>query len=379
MNGPSFNRGEAERYSRHLILPEIGPEGQSKLKKSSALIVGVGGLGIPAAVQLACAGVGRIGLLDGDTIELSNLQRQFLFSEADVGKKKVEVAGERLRQINPNIRIETHETRLDASNALGFIGAYEIVLDATDSLPTRYLISDACVMLSKPDVYASAQAFDGQLSVFHSPRGPCYRCLYPTPPPPESVKSCEETGVMSVVPAVIGTLQAAQAIGLTVGMGSTLVGRLLIFNALESSFDEVRIKKDDSCAACGAQRSTNHLSGYEGMDTLDRHPLSELDITPSELKAMLEGGAQVTLIDVREPHEYLICRIQGSLLMPIGSLAHKAQQLDRKKLIVTYCHTGNRSVRAVEFLRQSGFTNIRNLKGGIDAWARTVDPTMTRY
>ena len=374
-----LTEAEAQRYSRHLVLPEIGAEGQSKLKASSALVVGVGGLGVAAAVQLASAGVGRIGLIDDDRVEASNLQRQFIFTGADVGRKKAGVAAERLRQINPNIRAVPYDARMGSGNALDFVGEYDVVIDATDNLPSRYLISDACVLLSKPDVYASAQAFDGQLSVFYPPLGPCYRCLYPSPPPPESVRSCAETGVMSAVPAVLGNLQATQAIDLILQKGSPLVGRILVFNALDSSFDEVRIKKSESCAACGPNPTIAALIDYEEFCGARQPSPSGLDITPVELKAMLDGGAQVTLLDVREPYEHAICRLSGAVLMPLGSLVRRAQQLDRSKPLVAYCHTGVRSRSAVEFLRQAGFTNIMDLKGGIDAWAVEVEPSMPRY
>ena len=379
MKSPPLTEAEVKRYARHIVLPEIGAEGQSKLKASSVLVVGLGGLGVPAAVQLVAAGVGRIGLLDGDTVEASNLQRQFIFSETDVGKKKVEVAAERLRHINPNIRVATYDVRLGSDNALDFIGEYDVVIDATDNLPSRYLISDACVMLSKPDVYASAQAFDGQVSVFYPPLGPCYRCIYPNPPPPESVRSCEETGVMSAVPSVIGTLQAVQAIALILQRGSPLIGKLLIFNALDSSFDEVKIKRSESCAACGPEATLTALIDYEEFCGTRPQPESKVDVTPVELKAMLDAGAPVTLLDVREPYEHSICHLDGAVLVPLGSLVRGAAHLDRSKRLVAYCHTGVRSRTAVEFLRKAGFSDVMNLKGGIDAWAEEVEPTMPRY
>lgn len=378
MNGPPLTEAEVKRYARHLVLPEIGAEGQSKLKAASVLVVGVGGLGVPAAVQLAAAGVGRIGLLDGDTVEASNLQRQFIFSEADVERKKAEAAAERLRQVNPNVHVASYDVRLSSDNALDFIGEYDVVIDATDNLPSRYLISDACVMLSKPDVYASAQAFDGQVSVFYPPLGPCYRCVYPAPPPPESVRSCEETGVMSAVPSVLGTLQAVQAVALILQRGSPLVGRLLVFDALGGSFDEVKIRKSESCAACGPE-ATPTLIDYEEFCGIRPQPESKVDVTPVELKAMLDAGAQVTLLDVREPYEHSICHLDGAVLVPLGSLVRGAARLDRSKRLVAYCHTGVRSRTAVEFLRKAGFSDVMNLKGGIEAWAEEVEPTMPRY
>ena len=378
MGGPMLSEAEAQRYSRHLLLPEIGEEGQAALKGASALVVGVGGLGVSAAVQLAAAGVGRIGLLDEDVVEASNLQRQFIFTEGDVGKKKAEVAGERLRQVNPNVHVAVYDARLNSANALDYIGAYDIVIDATDNLPSRYLISDACVLLSKPDVYASAQAFDGQLSVFYPPSGPCYRCLHPVPPPPGSVRSCAETGVLSAVPSVLGTLQAIQAIDLILKKGSPLVARVLVFSAVDSSFDEVKIKKDEACAACGPKATLSALIDYEEFCGT-RQAAAGFDVTPSELKALLDGGARITLLDVREPYEHAVCHIDGALLVPLGSLVRGVQQLDRSKPLVAYCHTGVRSRSAVEFLRQEGFPDARSLKGGIKAWAEEIEPSMARY
>ena len=379
MSLPSLTEAEAKRYSRHLVLPEVGEAGQARLKGSSVLVVGVGGLGAAAAVQLASAGVGKIGVMDGDIVETSNLQRQSLFSDADVGRKKAEVAGERLRQANPHVLVVPYDARLGSGNALGCIGEYDMVIDATDNLPSRYLISDACVLLSRPDIHASAQGFEGQLSVFHHPAGPCYRCLYPVPPPPESLRSCEETGVMSAVPAILGTLQAAQAIDLILQRGRALVGRLLVFDALANTFDEVKVKKSESCAACGPNATLTKLIDYEEFCGARGRLPSKTDITPAELKAMLEGGAQVTLLDVREPYEHSICRLEGSVLIPLGSLVRGVQRLDRSKPVVAYCHTGVRSRSAAEFLRQAGFTNVLNLKGGIEAWAKDVDPAMPRY
>ena len=378
MVGLPLTEAEAKRYSRHLVLPEIGAEGQSRLKASSVLVVGVGGLGVPAAVQLASAGVGRVGVLDHDEVEASNLQRQFIFSDADLGKKKVAVAGERLRQVNPSVRVAAYDAKLDPANALDFVGEYDVVVDATDNLPSRYLINDACVLLSKPDVYASAQAFDGQVSVFYPPLGPCYRCLYPRPPPPGAVRSCEEAGVMSAVPMVLGTLQAMQAICLILQTGSPLLGRLLVFNALDSSFDEVKIRRDEGCAACGPRATLGALIDYEEFCG-SRQDASQGDVTPSELKAMLDRGAKVTLLDVREPYEHSICHLDGDVLVPLGSLVRGAQRLDRAKPLVAYCHTGVRSRSAAEYLRHAGFPNVMNLRGGIDAWAEEVDPRMPRY
>ena len=371
---------EAQRYRRHLVLPEVGPEGQRRLKGSSVVVVGVGGLGIPAAVYLTAAGVGRVGLVDGDTVEMPNLQRQFLFREADVGRKKVEVAAERLSQVNPNVEAVAYDRKLDSSNAVEVIRKYEVVVDATDNLPSRYLINDACVLLGKPDVYASALGFDGQASVFFALLGPCYRCLSPTPPPPESVKSCEDAGVLGVLPAVMGGVQAIQAIHMLLGTGSPLIGRLLIFNGLDTTFDEVRIKKDPSCRVCGPNPTVTRLIDYEdfcGLKGMAR-PV-EFDVTVSALKTLIDRGEKVILVDVREPYEYELCHLEGALLLPLGQLSARIGELDKGEEIVVYCHVGVRSTQAVSFLRKAGFSSVRNLQDGIDAWAREVDRQMPRY
>jgi adenylyltransferase/sulfurtransferase len=371
---------EALRYSRHLVLPEVGPVGQRRLKGASVLVVGLGGLGVPAAVYLASAGVGKIGLIDSDTIELSNLQRQFIFSESDVGRKKAEVAAERLSQVNPNVELVAHDRRLTSENSLDLLRGYEVVIDATDNLPSRYLINDSCVLLGKPDVFASVLGFDGQASVFFALMGPCYRCVNPRPPPPGSVKSCEDAGVLGVLPGIMGAVQATQAIHILLGTGSPLVGRLLIFNGLETSFEEVRIRKDPSCAACGPNRTLTSPIDYEQFCGLKGAPAPhEFNVTPLALKALLSDRRQVVLVDVREQHEYDLCHLQGAKLIPLGQLPGRASELDRDSETVVYCHVGVRSTQAVSELRRAGFRNVRNLQGGIDAWAREVDPAMPRY
>ncbi len=370
---------EGQRYSRHLVLPEVGIEGQRRLKGSSVLVVGMGGLGIPAAVYLASAGVGRIGIVDHDVVEMPNLQRQFLFSEADLGRKKVEVAATRLRQVNPNVEIVAYDQKLDSGNALDLMRDYEVVVDATDNLSSRYLINDACVMLRKPDVYAGVLGFDGQASVFWGERGPCYRCLYPEPPPPETVKSCENAGVLGVLPGVMGGLQAVQAIQILLSKGSPLIGRLLVFSGLDTSFDEVRIKKDSHCAACGPNPTVTKLIDYEEFCGTKKMKQVEFDVTPVALKSSIDRGEQLLLLDVREPYEYQLCHIGGTTLIPLGQLQARMNELEKDKEMVVYCHTGIRSTQAVAFLRQAGFTNARNLQGGIDAWARQLDPSMPRY
>jgi len=371
---------EAQRYSRHLVLPEVGPEGQRRLKGSSVIVVGVGGLGAPAVVYLAAAGVGRVALVDYDTVKMSNLQRQFLFGETDVGRKKVDVASERLRQVNPNVEVVTHDTKLDSGNALAVIRNYDVVIDATDNLPSRYLINDACVLLGKPDVYASALGFDGQVSVFFALLGPCYRCLSPRPPPPESVKSCEDAGVFGVLPAVMGGVQAVQTIHILLGTGSPLIGRLLVFNGLDTTFDEVRIKKDPICKVCGSNPAITSLIDYEEFCGLKgRTRPVEFDVTALALKSSIDGGEKVVLLDVREPYEYELCHLEGARLLPLGQLPARMGELDKGGDIVVYCHVGVRSTQAVSLLRRAGFCNVRNLQGGIDAWAREVDRQMPRY
>lgn len=371
---------DSRRYARHLVLPEVGLEGQRLLKGSSVLIVGVGGLGVPAAVYLAAAGVGRIGLVDGDAVEITNLQRQFIFNEDDVGRKKAEVAAERLRTINPNVEVTAYAERLTSGNALGTIKPYDLVVDATDDLPTRYLVSDACVMLGKPDVYASAQGVDGQASVFSTSDGPCYRCLYPSPPPPGSVRTCEDAGVLNVIPGILGGLQANQAIGLLTGKGSPLIGRLLVFSGLDNSFDEVRIRKNPACPACGKNPTITQLVDYEEFCGTKRVAApTQFDLSPEELKASIDSGRAPLLLDVREQYEYDICRLQGAKLIPLGELEERMGELPKDREIVAYCHVGVRSTSAVAILRAAGYAHVQNLMGGIDAWAAQVDPRTPRY
>lgn len=344
------------------------------------VVVGVGGLGVPASIYLTAAGVGRVGLVDGDTVEMSNLQRQFLFREADVGRKKVEVAAERLRQVNPHIEVVAHDRKLDSGNALTVIRNYDVVIDATDNLPSRYLINDACVLLSKPDVYASALGFDGQASVFFALLGPCYRCLSPRPPPPESVESCEDEGVLGVLPGVMGGIQAVQTIHVLLGTGSPLISRLLVFNGLDTTFDEVRIKKDPACRICGPNPTITRLIDYEEFCGLKgRAKPVEFDVTVLALKALIDGGEKVILLDVREPHEHELCHLERAKLLPLGQLPARMGELDKREEIVVYCHVGVRSTQAVSLLRRAGFSNVRNLQGGIDAWAREIDRQMPRY
>jgi adenylyltransferase/sulfurtransferase len=379
---PAVSQEELLRYSRHLILPEVGLQGQRRLKASSVLLVGAGGLGSPLALYLAAAGVGRIGIVDFDRVEESNLQRQVLYGAASLGRAKLEAAEARLADLNPHVQIEAHAARLTSENALDLVGRYDVVADGTDNFPTRYLVNDACVLLGKPNVYGSIFRFEGQASVFDARRGPCYRCLYPEPPPPGLVPSCAEGGVLGVLPGVIGLIQGVEILKLLLDLGETLIGRLLLFDALAMRFREVRLGKDPACPICGEQPTIRELIDYEtfcGMTPAPTAADAELfEIGPRELAAALERG-EVTLIDVREPHEYEITHIEGARLIPLGRLPERLGELDSSEEIVLHCHYGERSMRALEFLRQSGFRKLKSLRGGIDAWSREVDPEVPRY
>ncbi len=377
-----LSESELVRYSRHLVMPEVGLEGQKKLKASSVLIVGVGGLGTPSAMYLAAAGVGRIGIVDFDVVEKSNLHRQVLYSEKDIGRSKAEVARERLIQINPNIDIELHKVRLDSSNALSILKDYDVVLDGTDNFPTRYLVNDACVLLGKPNVYASIYRFEGQASVFYAKQGPCYRCLYHEPPPPGAVPSCAEGGVLGVLPGIMGSIQAAEAIDLLLGKGTPLIGRLLLFDALDMKFKEVKLRKDPKCSICGANPTVTKLIDYEafcGFKEERRELELGSEISAPALKQVLDRAGGVVLLDVREPFEYQICRIEGSKLIPLGQLRMRVNELNPTDDIVVYCHTGVRSAQAARVLKGLGFSKVTNLKGGIKAWTIEVDPSLRSY
>jgi len=374
-----LTQAELERYSRQLVLPEIGPQGQQRLKGSSVLVVGAGGLGIPASVYLAAAGVGRIGITDDDVVERSNLHRQTIYSEEDVGRPKARVAGERLRRVNPHIVVEPNELRLSSANALDLLNMYEVVIDCTDNFPARYLINDACVLLGKPDVYASIFRFDGHASVFYAKKGPCYRCLFPSPPPPETVQDCAVAGVLGVLPGIMGTIQAAEALKLLLGGGEPLTGRLLLFNATDMSFNELRFKKNKNCPVCGTNPTIKELIDYEEFCGLKSIAPRVGEITPRELKLLMDSPGEIVVLDVREPYEHELCSIKGSKLIPLEELERRAGELDKGADMVVYCHVGIRSGRAVQLLTSMGFGRVRNLKGGISAWARDVDPNMPIY
>ncbi|MEM1979516.1 MAG: molybdopterin-synthase adenylyltransferase MoeB, partial [Candidatus Caldarchaeum sp.] len=370
---------EIKRYGRHLIIPEVGMAGQKKLKSARVLVVGAGGLGSPISLYLAAAGVGKIGLVDFDLVDESNLQRQVLYTTRDVKRPKLEVAKEKLTALNPHIEVETYETRLTSENALDIIKDYDIVVDGTDNFPTRYLVNDACVLLGKPNVYGSIFRFDGQVSVFDARRGPCYRCLYPEPPPPGLVPSCAEGGVLGVLPGVIGALQAMETIKLIIGIGEPLVGRLLLFDGLHMSFTELKLRKDPNCVVCGPNPRIRELIDYEAFCGVTPSADTGMHITPEELHEKLQKGEKVFLLDVREPVEYEICHLENAVLIPLSKLPEHVNKLSLTDEIVAYCHTGVRSSMAVKLLRDLGFRRVRNLAGGIDAWAERIDPSMPRY
>ena len=376
-----LERDEVLRYSRHLILPEVGVAGQKKLKAASVLLIGAGGLGSPAALYLAAAGAGRIGLVDFDVVDLTNLQRQVLYSTEDVGASKLETASRRLAGINPHVRLTPHAARLTSSNALDIFAGYDLVVDGTDNFATRYLVNDACVLSGIPNVYGSIFRFDGQASVFATAAGPCYRCLYPEPPPPGLVPSCAEGGVLGVLPGLVGVIQATEAIKLITGIGEPLVGRLLLVDALTMAFRTVKLRRDPGCPACGT-REIRALVDYDqfcGVVPVPDDRGGFVDITPAELAARLGRGDDVDLIDVREPHEWQIAHLPQATLIPLNNVPARLAELDSSREIVLHCHHGQRSMRALEFLHQAGFRKLKNLRGGIDAWSRDVDPEVPRY
>lgn len=380
-----LSRDEIIRFSRHLTLDEIGMAGQTRLKKARVLCVGAGGLGSPASLYLAAAGVGTLGLVDFDEVDVTNLQRQVLYTTADIGRPKLDAAAERLAAMNPGLTLELHRVTLDASNAIGLVSQYDVVLDGTDNFTARYLVNDACVMAGRPNAYGSIFRFEGQASVFATPGGPCYRCLHPEPPPPGLVPSCAEAGVLGVLPGIIGTIQATEAIKLILGIGEPLIGRFLIFDALRMRFREIKLRKDPQCAVCGDHPTIRELIEYEGYcsPATTGHgptdPRTHMDITVKELKERMDRGDAPTLIDVREPNEAAICTIPGAVLIPQGQLPAQLASFDKNQEIVVHCKSGGRSGRAVDYMKQQGFTNARNLTGGILAWIDQVDPSQPKY
>ncbi len=375
--GAGLSKEEILRYSRHLIMPEVGMEGQLKLKQAKVLLIGTGGLGAPLGLYLAAAGVGRLGLVDFDVVDFTNLQRQVTFGSSDVGRAKTEAARERLANLNPDIRIEPFETKLTSENALELFKDFDIIVDGTDNFPTRYLVNDACVLLGKPNVYGSIFRFEGQVSVFGAPGGPCYRCLYPEPPPPGLVPSCAEGGVLGVLPGIVGSIQAMETIKLILGRGENLIGRLLLFDALAMKFREMKLRKNANCPMCGQHRTITKLIDYYEFCGIRGEEAPAPNLQVPEM-SRLDRGEDLYILDVREPHEYQICNLRGHLI-PLGELPRRVHELDSSREIVAHCRSGKRSAEAVDFLKKAGFRKIWNLKGGILAWSEEVDPSVPKY
>lgn len=376
---------EIRRYARHLVLPEVGMDGQRRLKAARVLCVGTGGLGSPVSMYLAAAGVGHLTLVDFDVVDDTNLQRQVLYTTADVGRPKLDAARERLQGMNPFLSVESVCERFTSANALDLVRAHDVVVDGTDNFQTRYLVNDACALAGKPNVYGSIFRMEGQASVFHAAQGPCYRCLYPEPPPPGLVPSCAEGGVLGVLPGIIGCIQAAETVKLILGQGEPLIGRLLLFDALRMRFREMKLRKDPNCPLCGENPTLQELVDYEAFCGLDAGVAQRmavtagaLEVSPADLDRLREAGT-VALLDVREPPEWRICDLDGARHIPLGDLPRRMHELDTAAEIVAYCHHGVRSLQAVLFLRQHGFAKVKSLRGGLEAWARSVDPSMPRY
>jgi len=382
---PELSHEEILRYSRHLLIPDVGLEGQRRLKAASILVLGTGGLGSPVALYLAAAGVGHIGLVDYDVVDYSNLQRQVIHATSTIGEHKVESARQRLLDLNPQIEVEVYNEPFTSQNAMRIAEGYDILVDGTDNFPTRYLSNDVCVLLEKPNVYGSIFRFDGQVSVFDARRGPCYRCLFPEPPPPGMVPTCAEGGVLGVLPGTIGSLQATETLKLVLGIGEPLIGRLLLYNALDMSFDFVKLRKNPHCKICGPQPEISELIDYNAFCGVPGIGHEEgvvgggWDITATQLAEQLKAGNPIRLIDVREPHELEISKIEGAELIPLGQLAARLNELDSAEEIVLFCKSGTRSARALEVLASAGFRRVKNLKGGINAWAREIDPSLPIY
>ena len=377
-----LSNDEILRYSRHLIMPEVGMEGQLKLKAARVLCIGAGGLGSPLALYLTAAGVGTLGIVDFDVVDYTNLQRQIIHSTADVGRKKLDSAAEKLKAINPFLNLKTFETRLTSANALELFREFDIIADGTDNFPTRYLVNDACVLTGKPNVYGSIFRFEGQASVFATEDGPCYRCLYPEPPPPGLVPSCAEGGVLGILPGLVGVIQATETIKLILGQGDSLAGRLLLVDALGMKFRELKLRKNPDCPVCGKNRTITKLIDYEEFCGIRGQEAPVEDVVPAisveELKKKLDAKSDIFILDVREPHEYQICNLNG-YLVPLNDLPKRVSELDSSREIIAHCKMGGRSAKAVQFLRQAGFKKVYNLTGGITAWAEKVDPGMPKY
>jgi adenylyltransferase/sulfurtransferase len=382
---PELTTDDLARYSRHLILPEVGMEGQQKLKAAKVLCVGTGGLGSPLALYLAAAGIGTLGLVDFDVVDASNLQRQIIHSTKDIGRKKLDSAEEKLIALNPALKVVKHDTMLSSANALEILKDYDIVADGTDNFPTRYLVNDACVLLGKPNVYGSIFRFEGQASVFATKEGPCYRCLYPEPPPPGLVPSCAEGGVLGILPGLVGVVQATEVIKLILGNGSPLIGRLLLVDALNMRFRELKLRKNPECPVCGDHPTVTELIDYQNFCGIVPETPQEANlkngipqITVKELKRRIDAGEDVQLIDVREPYEYQIAQIGGKLI-PQNDVPQRLAEIDRDREVVVHCKSGGRSQRIAEFLKQSGYSRVVNVAGGILAWSDEIDPKVQKY
>ncbi|MCO5184461.1 MAG: molybdopterin-synthase adenylyltransferase MoeB [Anaerolineae bacterium] len=396
----ALSQEEVKRYSRHLIMPEVGMAGQKKLKAASVLIVGAGGLGSPLALYLAAAGIGRIGIIDYDTVDHTNLQRQILYTTDDLGKSKIEIARQRIQAANPNVQVDLYNEPLTSANALRLFAPYDLIIDGTDNFPTRYLVNDACVLLGKPNVYGSIFRFEGQVTVFNTEDGPCYRCLYPEPPPPGLVPSCAEGGVLGVLPGIVGTMQALEAIKLITGIGTPLKGRLLLFDALHMEFTELKLRKNPNCVVCGPNPTVTALIDYEQFCGVPAHDHSTYSaepepvpggtlalatevrqLSPADLKARLDNGDNLVILDVREPHEWDISNLSeyGALLIPKGDVLNRVAELDRSAEIVVQCRSGGRSAAVIRQLQPLGFDNLWNLDGGINRWAEEIDPSKPLY
>jgi len=379
----TLSKDEILRYSRHLIMPEVGMEGQLKLKNASVLLVGTGGLGAPLAMYLAAAGIGRIGLVDFDIVDHSNLQRQIIHGTKDVGRKKLDSAADTMLDINPFIQIDKYDVALNSENALEILKPYDIIIDGTDNFPTRYLVNDACVLLGKPNVYGSIFRFEGQATVFAYEGGPCYRCLYPEPPPPGLVPSCAEGGVLGILPGLIGVVQATEAVKLILGTGETLNGRLMLYDALNMKFRELRLRRNPECPICGDNPTIKELIDYYEFCGVPHEPAApvfvEGDLTPVQVKQRIDSGEKFNLIDVREPHEYQIAKIPTAKLIPLGELPKRLSELNPDEEFVMHCKSGMRSAKAVDLMKANGYKKVRNMTGGILAWSDTVDPSVPKY
>lgn len=385
-----LNKEQIKRYSRHLIMPEVGVAGQKKLLEGKVLLIGAGGLGAPLSLYLTAAGVGKIGVVDFDVVDFSNLQRQVTYTTHDVGRKKVEVTKERMKAMNPDVQVMTYDQKLTSKNALEIFKEYDIIIDGTDNFPTRYLTNDACVLLGKPNVHGSIFRFEGQATVFWPGKGPCYRCLYPEPPPPGMVPSCAEGGVLGILPGLVGLIQATEAIKILLGKGETLVGRLIRFDAMGMKFEEYKLRRDRSCPICGENPTIKELVDYEAFCGIGRGEEAQapeddeqkdpaLNISPKEAKKRIDQNGNLLILDVREPYEFDICHLPDAKLIPLGELSERYRELDPETEILCYCRTGKRSLKATRFLRGKGFKTVKNIRGGIHGWADEVDPSIPKY